>query len=84
MAILRGIVHINGLHLAGKVWGGWGAAGGINYVQLIGKYRWSSKAAAEPQQSCQHFAPFGNKHEKGECAEAEDLHPFKMATKLAV
>jgi hypothetical protein len=84
MAIFRGVIHINGLHLAGKVGGGWGAAGGVEHVQLLGENRWSAKAAAERKQSCQHLASFGNKHENGGCAEAYDLHPFKMATTLAV
>ena len=62
MAIFRGVIHINGLHLARKVGGGWGAAGGVEHVKLLGKYRWSTKAAAERQQSCQHLASFENKH----------------------
>jgi hypothetical protein len=55
--------------LAGKVGGGRGAAGGVEYVKLLGENRWSAKAAAERQQSCQHLASFGNKHENGGCAE---------------
>jgi hypothetical protein len=47
MVIFRGVIHINGLHLAGNVGGDWGAAGGVDQVKLLSANRWSTKAAAE-------------------------------------